>query len=304
MRTLIAPTEDFIKIERTMLDADVSAGSNVSLTLASNDGMDENSFIVIGREGSELAELQQVNAAVTPGTAVQVATLKFNHKAGEPVTVYRYNQRKFYGCATIDGTYVELTSDGSPKAIQVDDPQGTILEYTGSEYTYFKATYYNSSDAVETDEDDANAVEGDSSKRYCSIYQIRNAAGLTDNPFYSDNIVEMKRVQAESEINASIRSRYTLPLSEVPEVITNIATLLASGYILYEELGADGDGGKILGSARSQLKAIREGKMMLLDSEFNELTRPTRTGRLRGYPDSTIETGATDDRKFTIGQEY
>lgn len=304
MRTLIAPTEDFIKIERTVLDSDVSAGSNVSVTLASNDGFDENAYIVVGREGSELAELQQVNAAVTPGTAIQVATLKFNHKKGEPVTVYRYNQRKFYGCATVDGTFVELTSDGSPKDIQVDDPQGTMLEYTDNAYSYFKATYYNETTLEETSIDDADSTDGDSSKRYASIFQIRVAAGMADNPFYADSIVEMKRVQAESEVNASIKARYTLPLSEVPALITNITTMLAAGYIMYEQFGKDGDGVSLLASARSQLKAIREGKLVLLDEDGEELTRQTRTGRLRGYPDGTITSGASDDRKFTIGQEY
>jgi len=143
MRTLLAPTEDFIKLERSTLNADATAGSSVSLTLKSNDGFSDNDYVVIGHEGSELAELQQINAAVSGVTAIQVATLKFNHKAGEPITFYRYNQRKFYGATSATGTYTELTGDGSPKDIQVDDPQGTILEYTGSAYTHFKLQQRN-----------------------------------------------------------------------------------------------------------------------------------------------------------------
>src|SRR5690606_2298954 len=100
MKQLLAPTEDFIKLERTELASDVSAGSNVTLALQNNDGMADNTYIVIGVEGSEKAELQQINAAVSPGANVQVATLKFAHKAGEPVVVYRYNKRKFYGSLT------------------------------------------------------------------------------------------------------------------------------------------------------------------------------------------------------------
>ena len=137
MKTLLAPTEDFIKLERTSLDADASAGSNVTLTLANNNGMDNNTFIVIGIEGSEKAELVKINASVTPGAAVQVETLLFAHKKGEPVTVYRYDKRKFYGSVTEGGSYTELTGDGSPVTIQVDDPQGTRLEYSSSTYQYF-----------------------------------------------------------------------------------------------------------------------------------------------------------------------
>src|SRR3954466_14119759 len=125
-----APTEEFIKTEIGTLNSDASAGSNITLTLINNDGLADDDFIAIGHEGSELCELAQINNAVTAGTAIRVATLKFNHKAGEPIVKYEYNQRKFYAATREDGSYTELTSDGSPVGIQVDDPQGTLFEYT------------------------------------------------------------------------------------------------------------------------------------------------------------------------------
>ena len=133
MRQLTAPTEDFIKLERSRLKTGAAQGSNVTLVLENNDGLASGDFIVIGYEGSELCEIQQINQAVTPGTDVRVATLKFTHEANEPITKYAYNKRKFYGSLTEGGSYVELTADGSPVSIQVDDPMGTHLEYTGSE---------------------------------------------------------------------------------------------------------------------------------------------------------------------------
>jgi len=145
MKTLLAPTEDFIKQERSKLSTDASAGSNVTLVLENNDHFANTEYIVVGREGSEQAELCQINAAVSGGTDVRVATLVRSHKAGEPITKYRYNKRKFYGATSATGSYTELTGDGSPVTIQVDDPQGTLIEYSGSTYTYFKATYYNTS---------------------------------------------------------------------------------------------------------------------------------------------------------------
>lgn len=302
MKTLIAPTEPFVIIEETKLDADVSAGSSVSLTLENNDQIADNTYLVIGRRGDELCELEQVNASPSGNTDAQVATLKFNHKKGEPVAIIRYNQRKFYGCATETGTYVELTSDGSPKDIQVDDPQGTLLEYTGSTYTYFKSTYYNSETDEETDIADAEAVLADESLRYSTIYAIRKHAGLAGNPLYPDSRIETKRKQAENEINSVIFAKYTLPLTEVPALLTQICELLAAGYIDFEEFGKDGEGVKWLGEARALLKAIAKGNQILIGADGTELTRQTEVGRLSGYPNnSTVD---AEDRIFSIDDKF
>ena len=304
MRQLIAPTEDFIKVEGSALDADVTAGSAVTITLENNDGMAQNDYIVIGNEGNELCEMCQIDTAVVAGKTVRVATLKFNHRKGEPVRKYRYNKRKFYGATSATGTFTELTADGSPKDIQVDDPQGTILEYTGNEgYTYFKSTYFNSQTSTETDKTDSDAVAGDQSLRYASIYGIRKHAGLAGNPLYSDLRLEQKRVQAESEINSCLYARYTLPLTEVPGIITNICELLAAGYIDYEEYGQEGEGVKWLGSARGQLKSLQKGDMRLIGTDGQELATKTFTNSIKGYPD-TVDNENGPSRYFENNQIF
>lgn len=304
MKLLTAPTEDFIKLETTELAADASAGSNVTLTLQNNDGMANNTFIVVGREGSEKAEICKINQAVTPGQNVRVATLLFNHKAGEPITVYRFDQRKFYGSITVDGSYTELTSDGSPKTIGVDDPMGTQLEYTGSTYLFFKATYYNSATAEETNISDAVAVEGDETKRYCTIYGIRKMAGFTNNPFISDGRVEDKRAQAENEINSAIYARYTLPLAEVPPLLTYVAECLAAGYLHYEEYGQEGDAVKKLGEARGILKSIRDGSQRLIGSDDTELAVVQSAAKLSGVPNGSEEGTGSNERRFSMDQKF
>jgi phage gp36-like protein len=303
MKTLIAPNEDFIKIERTELTADVAAGTNVTLALLNNDGMANNTFIAIGREGGEKCELQMINAAVTPGTSAQVATLLFAHKAGEQVTVYKYNKRKFYGALTATGAYTELTTYGSPVLIAVDDPQGTRLEYTGAEgYLYFKSTYYNSVTASETDLDDSTAVLGNQTGRYTSLYAIRVQAGLTNNPYITDGRIEEKRRQAENEINSTLIVRYTLPLSEVPGLIARLCTLLAAGYIDFEEFGPEGNGVKWLGEARGILKSIQNGTQRLIGESMTELPTNASTNVLRGKPDGTEE--GRDRRAFSMSDRY
>lgn len=306
MKTLLAPTEDFIKLERTTLDADVAAGSNVTLTLVSNDGFSDNDYIVIGREGSEAAELQQINAAVSGATDVQVATVAKAHKKGEPVVRYRYNQRKFYGATSATGSFAELTDDGSPVEIQVDDPQGTIIEYTGAEgYTHFKATYYNSTSVDQTAIGDSEAVEADESKRYTSIYAIRVHAGLTENPYITDGRIERKRKQAENEINSAIFTRYTLPLEEVPPLIQNVCELLAAGYVDFEEYGPEGQGVKWLGEARGILKAIQDGRQRLIGTDGTELAHSATKNQLQGYPDNDGTSDIdTPERAFKVNQEF
>jgi phage gp36-like protein len=300
MRTLLAVTEPFIKTEVTRLSADAAAGSSVTLTVENSAGFSETAYVVIGHEGSELAELQQISGAVSGPSQITVGTLKFNHQKNEPVTLYRFNQRKFYGATSADGVYLELTSDGSPKDIQVDDPQGTLFEYTGDTATYFKATYYNAQTGEETAIGDSDAALADETKRYASLWAIRKHAGLAGNPLYSDFRMEMKRKQAENEINSAIVSRYTLPLSGVPSLLSYICELMAAGYIDYEEFGADGQGGKWLGEARALLKAIQNGKQLLLGSDGTELARQTDTGVLAGYPNDED----TDAAQFSMSDRF
>lgn len=309
MRTLFAPTEDFIKLESTVLDADVSAGSGVTITVLNNDKFSQNEYIVIGYEGSEQAELTQISGAVTAGTSIQ-ATLVRNHKRGEPITKYRYNKRKLYGALTETGTYTELTAYGSPVIIQVDDPRGTFLEYTGNEgYLYFKATYFNSQDSTETDKADSDAVLGDQTGRYCSIYAIRLQAGLTNNPYITDGQIETYRRRAENEVDSYLISRYQLPLvnsvgtAEIPWMVENITTLLAAGYMDYQEFGADGQGVKWLGEARGLLKKVQNGEQSLMGVNRQGMTELDALSGVQSYPDAVDNTNGPT-QVFTMGQRF
>lgn len=309
MRQLIAPTEDFAKLERTYLNADISSGSDIALTLANNNGMLEDTFICIGIEGSERAELQKINAPVSAGTIVQVATLLFPHKKGEPVTVYRFDKRKFYGATSIDGSYTELSAYGSPVSIQVDDPQGTLLEYSDSTFSYFKSTYYNSVTVSETSLSESDPIAGDQSLRYTTLYNIRKQAGLTNNPYVTDGTLETYRKRAENEVNSYIFNGYQLPLQDstganvVPFIIENCTVLLAAGYIDYQEFGKEGEGVKWLGEARGILKQIRDNKQRLIDSYGNEFAQKDRANTIQSYPDS-VDNKNGPIRSFTTKQRF
>jgi hypothetical protein len=292
MKVLLAPTEDFIKRQRAHIAADVSAGSSVVIPFDNATGFSGNDYIVLGTEGSDTAELVQITSI--SGQNVTVAALALAHRTDEPIVSYRYNQRKFYGSTSATGSFVELTTSGSPKTIAVDNPTGTLLEYVGDEgYSYFKATYFNSTDSTETDIDDADAVSGDASARYTSLFAIRRKAGLTNNPFIADDRLENKRKQAENEINSALYAVYTLPLSSVPPLISQIAELLAAGYIDFEEFGAEGEGVKWLGEGRAILKQITAGSRRLLDADLVELIRVSHANVPTGYPDNSEPSGPT-----------
>jgi hypothetical protein len=309
MKTLLAPTEDFIKRERGQLALAASAGSSVVLTMVNSQGFLLHDWVVVGREGSETAELCQITAV--SGQTITVATLLLPHSSDEPVTKYRYNQRKFYGCLTAAGSFVELTGYGSPVTIQVDDPQGTILEYSGGEgYLYFKATYWNSYSSEETQTADANTVLADESVRYCSIYAIKKQAGLTNNPYVTDGVVETYRKRAESEVDSYLNAMYVLPLlnssgiPEIPFLVENCTTLLAAGYMDWQEFGKDGEGFKWLGEARSILKKLQTpGGMQLLGSDKQPMQQNTLSSGVASYPDQ-VDNDNGPVRMFTTRQRF
>lgn len=298
MKTLYAPTEEFVKGERTRLSSAGVPGSNVTLLVENTSGFAVDRFAVIGFEGSETCELQRITA-ITDGTHIEVEALTFNHPVNEPVREYRFDKRKFYGSVDSDGPWVELTDAGSPKGIEVDDPQGTVLEYVGTDYGYFKATYYNSFTGEESDPNEAQARAGDDSAHYTSLYEVRVAAGFLGNAYYLDSRIEDKRREAEAEVRSAIGRVYKLPLSYVPDYVRAITTMLAAGKILFQEYPDSDAGAKLLGEARSMLKKITDGVVLLYDLEEAELER-LATNR------NSLQGGPTDDsdRSFSRGMRF
>lgn len=299
MRILTAPIESFIKSDSSLIAADVAAGSSKEVTVDNGGNFATNDYAILGVDGQETTEIAKITGVTD--NVLTFGTLKLAHKASDPVVKVSFNQRKLYGCATETGTFVYIET----KDIEVDNPQGTQFEYTGSTYLYFKCTYYNSTTVTETAIADAVAVLGGESDRYAAIYDIKKQAGLVDNPYISEATIETKRKQAENEINSSIFARYTLPLSEIPAMIQRLCILLAAGYIDYEEYGIEGEGKKWLGEARAILKAIRGGTQRLIKTDSTELEVKSSTqNRVTGYPDDTISEGDSDDRMFKIDDKF
>ena len=305
MKPFLVPNENFVKSEITEIAVATTAGTPVAVTVDNNNGFDINDYAIVGTEGEEKAELRRVTA--TPFGVISFVTLVFDHKKGEKITRIAFNQRKFYGCATVSGPYVLIET----KDIEVDNPRGTYFEYIGTAYSYFKATYYNSTTTTESAIANAVASKADDTDHYCSVFDIREEAGFEENPYISDGRIHTLRLMAESEVKGYLAGGYTLPLSEVPEIVRIATKLIAAGWLLWQEFGIDPedagrDGRAKIEEGRNILKGISENKIILMDSSDNIMAKAD-TG-IAGFPDETTkdlsEEDSGGDIKFRISKEF
>lgn len=189
--TVFFPTEPLVLGARTYLTAACNAAAT-SLALKNATGFVANNYLLVGSLGAEDAE--QVLPNGTPGTTYTVFATTFAHAANTEVTCLRYHQRKVYGCATPDGTYVSIATINCV----YDAPLGNYYTYSGTTYRYFKATYYNQVTNEETDISLATAIDSLGQFWYTTLAEYKAYAGLTDTdrddeiamllPIYTDLI--------------------------------------------------------------------------------------------------------------------
>ena len=298
-----APNESINEGEKTFFSSDFASGKIINIENAA--GYAGNDFLRIGRRGNEKSELAQIDTI--SGNAITVkANLSNAHDAGTEVVKMFYNQRKLYKeTAAGSGSYAIL---GTAKTIEVDNPDGTLFEDSAGSALYrYKCTYYNSQTTIETALADAVAVYGGDSGAYCSIDDIREEAGFADNAYINDGDILKMRDKATNEIDSALKLTYTLPLSYVPEVITDIAKQLSAGRLLFKQYaGIEPLYEKLakqkLREGRDMLKKISERTLVLLDADGNQLSRVS-TGKPSGWPDSSTEDEDEDNagggRMFT-----
>lgn len=314
MRQFYAPTEDIIKSARSWFASDHSAGVT-ELTFKNVAQMEANKYICLGREGDETSELKLITEVDSDNNTVTIdsATI-FPHYKDSSVTQFDYNQRKLYYRATSDDSWIHVASE-SPKNIAVDVPLGTLFEHSSGEATYqYCCTYYNSTTATETSTDDAEVVGSTSSStNLCSIQQIRVSAGWQDNFYISDSRIDEARQEAQGEVWASLRKRYSFPITKNSSFLRRIVIDMAVGLLYIDEYGADVqnvalDGYKKIEDARERLMKIAEGEYTLYDeSEDEDQTLSTRD-TVVFYPDETTDEDANpeddDYRRFSMGMKF
>ena len=306
MQILQAEIEDYVLGEYTTFSLDEESGQTI-LSVTDPTGFSANKYVVLGVIGNENSEICQVASTSTNSITVAVATTKKHYK-DEPIQVIRYNQRKFYRSTTETGTFSHLSGEGSPVAIKIDNPQGTILEdTTGTTTSWYKATYYNSYSLSETSLDDAVAVQAGDADHYVSLYKILAEAGLQNNPYLSTEIVDRYRNEAEEETEGSLITKYSLPLPKTSRILQKIIILSAAGNLLSQEYGVEANieisksGERKIKRAEELIDRILEGKITLIDTDGSELSKQgTSTVRCSNtYDGETSDLG----EMFNIGEE-
>jgi len=306
-----APNERFNRGELGELGADYSSSTTITLVNANNFAADD--FIVIEYEGQEKAEIGQISSINADKKTVTLqAALKFSHDKGARVTKLYYNQRRLYR-ETASGS--ESYTLVETKSIQIDKPLGTeFIDSGGTAGLRYKVTYYNSGNGTETAIADSVAVYGGDTGHYCTLDEIINEAGFDSAENLDSSRVVILRTRAEAEVKSSLIYRYTLPLSETPDLINQITILLAAGWLMYasygpEATGTDKDGIEKVKMARSMLKDIRLGNLLLLGSDGTIMTQK-ETPSISGYPNATTEYTPTDSNNdedntmFQVNKEF
>jgi len=283
MQILLAPTEDIVLGEKTFLSAEIAATTTV-LPVFNTVGFVVDDYIAIDVIGSEISELRQISAIDASAKTITISVVTYIlHSKDATITKIRYNQRKFYRCSTETGTYIHLSSEGSPVAIQIDQPEGTEFEdSSGIATSWYKATYYNSTTSIESSTNDAVAVKAGDSEHYTSIYKIKTESGFQNNAYIGSDLVDRYRTEAEAQAEGAVIGLYDIPFSSTPKIFQHIVTLLASGSLLSKEYGLEADvevsktGQRKIERAEELLEKIRNGDLLLVGEDGSKLA--TKTG--------------------------
>jgi hypothetical protein len=133
--------------ERAIMKAAVVAGSNKAITMDDNANLANGDLLIFGEPIMAKTEIAKINAAVTPGTAIQVDSLTFPHAIGTPLYKIPYDQVKFYHADTLAG---DKTLIGSAVDIDVEDEYTVVVDSTNSTgYLFFQL--FNSATSAYSD---------------------------------------------------------------------------------------------------------------------------------------------------------
>lgn len=267
--------ESFGKInlrDQSSLDEDVVAGQS-ALILKSAADFKQGDIIYVGSLSQECCERGIVQSVDSSTHITLTAPLKFAHERFEIVTQVFGDQVDFYRAPNVDDS---VPGDSLFSAIKIrnlkSDEKGTFYtDPNGSSDFWYKYAYRSSVTGNESGISANQAVRGSSFSHYATLEEIRERSGFATNMNLSDLTVDQHRRAAESEINAALISRYTIPFARpVPELIRHIAIDLAAGFLLLQQYGSitDGsgkDGAAKVKDARALLTALQTNATALVD---------------------------------------
>ncbi|MCA9392422.1 hypothetical protein KC614_04470 [candidate division WWE3 bacterium] len=124
---------------KTSLKQDYASGSS-TINLLNTSDFSANDFIVMGKIGSEGAEIRQITSVGDIDTVTLTAATQFDHYKDLPVQEIPYDQVKIYTATSETGTYSLLAT----VSIAIDQDVTEYDHSAGTSSTWYKFTYYNS----------------------------------------------------------------------------------------------------------------------------------------------------------------
>jgi hypothetical protein len=236
---------------------------------------------------------------------------------GNQLNIYRANDEYGNGTQPTDDKFAKIDTI----SIAANSTLTPYTDAAGTPGQWYKFTYYNQATQAETQLSDSRAVQA-GAVHYVSLDQVRAAAGFSNNPSVTDDIVAEKRDAAEREVNGALQGVYDLPLPLptnpiIIEIVKNIAggELMAEMYTgVSSEKVAEGEAKAGKGRVGSEvdnvagLAQLVDRSVVLMDANYMEETRDEAHG-FGGWPDETTaglskDAGGDHGFHFTVDKIY
>ena len=295
----------------TRLSVDANQG-DTQVTLESTEGLVAGDFGILGPRGTDLAEpltIQSVNSS-TQVTFTTAITL--HHDQGDELVSLLCDQIRVYSAPNVDNSQPpdsSFTPVTAPFNITVYKSYTLYTDPTNVD-TWYKYAYVNSVNGQQTDLANSFAARSGTID-YCSLDDIKQAAGYRNNKWITDATVATKRKQAQAHIDGILQSAYTVPFpSPVNATIEKICTQLAAAYLQQDDYGVFGSGTSKDGDARekraeSMLQAVNTRDEIIVDYNGDNIALQY-AGSTQGYPNSD-QSDLSDngnDRIFDMSKIY
>lgn len=301
--------------ETAQLSADAESGQAV-LALKSNQGISVNDYAIIGLRGTEPAELKQVLSTSGATGVTMTANLSAKHYKFDPFVTLFGNKIRLYRADNVDGSQPSDASFSLLSTADIDPDQlyTAITDADGGDAYWYKFTYYNSTTSDETNLADSICARGGSANTYCSIDDVREDAGIQNNPYITDSSIAAKIRMAQTEIDSALTGIYTVPFTApINPLIEKIAIMLASGHILMEQYGpvrslSNANGKNKLAEARELLRKLDVKELVLTDQNGTDTSIQGSAAGVTGWPNATTESADTSvggsARAFRTGDRF
>lgn len=289
---------------QTTLEADVATGvSSLSVNNAKDFASGTN--VLLGNQGSNGAELLVAGTIANDYTLPLTSPTTLPHSSGEQVNSLFGTQIRIYTAADTLGT-----GQAPPDAnfsllatvnIDATSSETSYTDSTGTATTWYKYTYYNLTSSTETSLSDTQiiltpevAAQNKATVNYCTLDQIRGAAGFKNNANITDDLIEEKRQAAQNSINGALIPVYVFPLPQPTNpIITELTMKLAASYLMQQVFRttnpatvtqAKQDEDDLIAGPLNEL-VLKQ--VVLVNATFIDQTIPGGNG-VSGYPDDTL----------------